>query len=56
MDLSADKYKSDEKHRSHPFFEVAQLCRDFINRLAKFFTVTEEERLNAGIGGTRARD
>jgi hypothetical protein len=55
MDHSAGQYKSDEKHLYHPFFNVAQLCRDFINRLAKFFTVTEEERVNAGIG-TRARD
>jgi hypothetical protein len=55
MDHSAGQYKSDEKHRYHPFFKVTQLCRDFINRLAKFFSVTEEERLDAGIG-TRARD
>jgi hypothetical protein len=55
MDLSVDKYAPDEKSRSQRFFGVVQLFRDFINRLAKFFTVTEEERVNAGIG-TRARD
>jgi len=49
MDLSADNYRSDEQHRSHPFLDVVQLFRDFINSLARLFTVTEEEQLKAGI-------
>ncbi len=57
MDLSADNYKSDEQHQSHPFLDMVQLFRVFISRLVSFFAVTEEEQLKAGIiFGTKGRD
>jgi uncharacterized membrane protein (UPF0136 family) len=44
MDISADKSKSDV-NRSEPFFAVLQT----IGWLIGFFTLTEEERLEAGV-------
>ena len=49
MDSPADKYASDDNHRSDPFLAIAQTMREFVSRLVGFFTVTEEERLKAGI-------
>ena len=48
MDISADKSKSDSK-RSRPFLAVLQTIRGFIGGLIGFFTLTEEERLEAGV-------
>jgi hypothetical protein len=55
VELSADTQTPDEENQSHPVLEVGQRFRDIVNRLEKFFTVTEEERTNAGIG-TKRRD
>jgi hypothetical protein len=48
MDISADKSKSDSKW-SRPFIAVLQTIRGFIAGLIGFFTLTEEERLEAGV-------
>lgn len=48
MDISADKSKSDSK-RSSLFSALLQTLRSFIGRLIGFFTLTEEERLEAGV-------
>lgn len=48
MDISADQSKSDSK-RSRPFLTVLQTIRGFIGGLIGFFTLTEEERLEAGV-------
>jgi hypothetical protein len=55
MDISADKYKSDG-NQSNPFFVVMRTIQAFTRRLIGYFTLTEEERLKAGIyrgGGGR---
>jgi hypothetical protein len=55
MDISADKYKSDG-NQSNPFFTVMRTIHGFVRGLIGFFTLTEEERLKAGIylgGGGR---
>jgi hypothetical protein len=49
MDISADKYKSDENHRSGPFLAVSQTVRGIAKWLAGFFKVTEEDLAEAGI-------
>jgi hypothetical protein len=48
MDISADKYKSDG-NQPGPFLAVLQTIRGFIGWLTGFFTLTEEERLEAGV-------
>ena len=48
MDISADKYQSDG-HQSNPFLAVLQAVQGFLSRLTGIFTLTEEERLEAGI-------
>ncbi len=48
MDISADKSKSDV-NRSEPFFAVLQTSGWLIGWLIGFFTLTEEERLEAGV-------
>jgi hypothetical protein len=48
MDISGDEYKSDI-HQPGSFFVVLQNARGFINRLLGYFTLTEEDRLEAGI-------
>ena len=56
MDISADKSKSDSE-RSRPLFAVLQTIRGFIGGLIGFFTLTEEERLEAGVMvGNQSRD
>jgi hypothetical protein len=56
MDISADKSKSDSK-RSKPFLAVLQTIRGFIGELIGFFTLTEEECLEAGVViGNQRRD
>jgi hypothetical protein len=55
MDISVDKYKSDD-NPSNPFFAVMRNIQGFVRELIRFFTLTEEERLKAGIyrgGGGR---
>jgi hypothetical protein len=55
MEISADKYKSDG-NQSNPFFGVMRTIQGFVRRLIGFFTLTEEERLKAGVfrgGGGR---
>jgi hypothetical protein len=48
MDISADKSKSDN-NRPRPFLAVLQTIRGFIEGLIGFFTLTEEERFEAGV-------
>jgi hypothetical protein len=48
MDISADKYKSDSKH-SGLFLAVLHTLRGIVRGLIGFFTLTEEERLKAGV-------
>jgi hypothetical protein len=56
MDISADKSKPDSK-RSWSFLAVLQTIRGFTEGLIGFFTLTEEERLEAGvIIGNQRRD
>jgi len=57
MDVSADQYESDDTHRSGSFLAVTQQIRDIVKWLVGFFTVTEEDRLKAGIVlGTEGHD
>jgi hypothetical protein len=56
MDISTDKYKSDG-NRASSFLAVSQAIRGIVRRLIGFFTLTEEERLKAGISvGGEGRD
>ena len=56
MDISADKSKSDSKW-PRPFLAGWQTLKGFIGGLIGFFTLTEEERLEAGvIVGNQRRD
>ena len=57
MDISADKYQSDGK-RPGPFLAVLQAVQAFARWLIGFFTLSEEERLKAGIyfGGEDVTD
>ena len=48
MDISADKSKS-YGTQSNPFLAVKQTIQGFVMRLIGIFTLTEEERLKAGI-------
>jgi hypothetical protein len=48
MDFSADQSKPDSK-RSRPFLALLQTIRGFIEGLIGLFTLTEEERLEAGV-------
>ena len=48
MDISADKYKLNS-NRPGPFLAVLQTIRGFIGGLIGFFTLTEEEYLEAGV-------
>jgi hypothetical protein len=48
MDISTDNYKSDG-NQSNPFFAVLQTVQSLVRRLIGLFTLTEEERLKAGI-------
>jgi len=48
MDISADKYESDGI-RPGPFLAGLQTVRGIIGWLTGFFTLTEEDRLKAGI-------
>jgi hypothetical protein len=48
MDISADKYESDS-NRLDPFLAVMQIIWGIIGRLIGFFTLTEADRLKAGI-------
>ena len=48
MDISADKSKSDG-NRPRPFLAVLQTIRGLIGGLIGFFTLTEEERLEADV-------
>ena len=55
MDISADKYKSDG-NQSNPIFAVMRTIQGLIRGLIGFFTLTDEERLKAGVfrgGGGR---
>jgi hypothetical protein len=57
MDISADKYKSDG-NRAGPFLAVLQTVRGIAGWLIGFFTLTEADRLKAGIyvGGKGVTD
>jgi hypothetical protein len=48
MDISSDKYKS-YGNPSNPFFAILQAVQGLVRRLIGLFTLTEEERLKAGI-------
>ena len=48
MDISTDKYKSDSK-RPGLFLAVLHTLGGIVQGLIGFFTLTEEERLEAGI-------
>jgi hypothetical protein len=48
MEISSDKNQSDGS-RADPFFTLSQTVRGFVKRLIGIFTLTEEERLKAGI-------
>jgi hypothetical protein len=55
MEILTDKCKSDG-NQSNPFFAVMRTVQGFVSRLIGIFTLTEEERLKAGIylgGGGR---
>jgi hypothetical protein len=49
MNVSADKYESDKRHRADTFFLLGQLFKDIVSWLTRIFTVTKEERSNAGV-------
>ena len=49
MDASADKYTSEDNSQSNPFLAVSQTVRDVLRWLVRFFTITEEDRSDAGI-------
>jgi hypothetical protein len=49
MDISTDKYKSNINHRSGLFSTVLHTLLGILRWLLGFFTLTEEDRLNAGI-------
>lgn len=56
MDISADKYKSDGD-RTNALSVVWQAVLAMVRRLVGFFTLTEEDRLQAGIYvGGKGRD
>ena len=56
MNISADKSKS-EGNRSGPFLALLQIIWGSIGGLIGFFTLTEKERLEAGvIVGNKWRD
>jgi hypothetical protein len=48
MDIQADKFKSDT-NRLGPFSAVLQTGLGIVRWLIGFFTLTEEDRLKAGI-------
>ncbi len=49
MDILADKYESDGTRRPGPFLAGLQTVRGVVRWLIEFFTLTEEDRLKAGI-------
>lgn len=56
MEISTEEYKSDKTRLVH-FSAVMQTVKGIFRRLAGFFTLTEEERLQAGIQvGSQGRD
>ena len=56
MDASADNYKSDG-NRTEPFVSALKTVRGFVKRLIGFFTLSEEDRLKAGLHvGGEGRD
>jgi hypothetical protein len=56
MDISAEKYKPD-KNQLVLFSAVMQTVKGIFRRLTGFFTLTEEEKLQAGIQvGSQGRD
>ena len=48
MEISGDQDQSDAK-RADPLFALSQTVRGFVRRMIGIFTLTEEERLKAGI-------
>ncbi len=48
MDILADKYKSDVK-RPGPFLTILHTLLGIVRRPIRFFTLTEADRLKAGI-------
>lgn len=48
MDISADKYNPDG-NQSNPLLAVLRTVQGLFSRLTGIFTLTEEERLKAGI-------
>ena len=49
MDISTDKYESDEHSQPGPFVAVLQSLRKLFSRLTGIFKVTEEDMSEAGI-------
>ena len=49
MDISTDKYESNENHRPDPFVAVLQSIRGLVSKLTWIFKVTEEDLSEAGI-------
>ncbi len=48
MEISGDKYQSDG-NQSNPFITLLRTVKNLFDRLTGIFTLTEEERLKAGI-------
>ena len=48
MEFSGDKYQSDGK-QSNPLFAVLRTVKSLFGRLIRIFTLSDEERLKAGI-------
>jgi hypothetical protein len=56
MDNLSDQYKSNENH-AEPFSAVMQTILGFVRWLTGYFTLSEEERLKAGINiGSQKRN
>jgi hypothetical protein len=48
MDISTEKYDSVE-YRLAPISAVLETARKIIRRMVEFFTITEEDCVNAGV-------
>jgi hypothetical protein len=49
MDISAEKRGTSGDHRADAFSAVLQTMLDLARRLVEFFTITEADRMKAGI-------
>jgi hypothetical protein len=55
MDIISEEYKS-ESTKPSTSLAVLQTARDFVSSLIGFFTLTEDDKSNAGINIHRNRD